>query len=67
MPSMRVRLNYCPQARGNVVQSIIHDMMDPRKSTEVRESALAWSRALQISLMDLLAEEEQRQIFKPAK
>ena len=65
--TIRVRLDDSPQARRNVVQSIIHDMMDPRKSTEVRESALAWSRALQISLMDLLAEEEQRQIYKPAK
>lgn len=66
-PTIRVRLDDGTQARRNVVQTIIHDMMDPRKSTDVRESALAWSRALQISLMDLLAEDEQRQIFKPAQ
>ena len=66
-PTIRVRLDDSPQARRNVVQSAIRDMMDPRKSTEVRESALAWSRALQISLMDLLAEEEQRPLYKPAR
>lgn len=66
-PTVRVRLDDSPQARRNVVQSAIRDMMDPRKSTEVRESALAWSRALQISLMDLLAEEEQRPLYKPAQ
>lgn len=66
-PTIRVRLDDSPQARRNVVQSTIRDMMDPRKSTEVRESALAWSRALQISLMDLLAEEEQRPLYKPAR
>ncbi len=66
-PMISVRLDDGPQARRDVVQSAIHDMMDPRKTLEVRESALAWSRALQISLMDLLAEEEQRQLFKPAQ
>ncbi|MCM2304679.1 MAG: hypothetical protein NDJ72_08245 [Elusimicrobia bacterium] len=66
-PTIRVRLDDSPQARRNVVQSTIRDMMDPRKSTDVRESALAWSRALQISLMDLLAEEEQRPLYKPAR
>ncbi len=66
-PTIRVRLDDSPQARRTVVQNAIHDMMDQRKSTEVRESALAWSRSLQISLMDLLAEEEQRPLYKPAR
>jgi hypothetical protein len=66
-PKIQVRLDDSTQARRNVVQSAIRDMMDPRKSLEVRESALAWSRALQNSLMELLAEDEQRQIFKPAQ
>lgn len=66
-PVIQVRLDDTPQARRNVVQVAIRDMMDPRKPTEVRESALAWSRALQISLMELLAEEGQRQTYKPAQ
>jgi hypothetical protein len=66
-PTIRVRLDDSPQARRNVVQSSIRDMMDPRKSTEVRESTIAWSRALQNNLMELLAEDEQRQLYKPAQ
>jgi hypothetical protein len=65
-PTMRVRLDDSVQARRTVVQSTIRDMMDPRRASEVRESAIAWSRALQNSLMDLLSEDEQRQIYKPA-
>ncbi len=66
-PTIRVRLDDSTQARRSVVQSTIRDMMDPRKPSKVRESAIAWSRALQTSLMDLLAEEEQRQLYKPAQ
>lgn len=66
-PTIRVRLDDSTQARRNVVQNAIRDMMDPRKSTEVRESSIAWSRALQNSLMELLAEEQQRQLYKPAQ
>lgn len=66
-PTIRVRLDDSPQARRTTVQNAIRDMMDPRKSLEVRESALAWSRALQNSLMEMLAEEEQRRTYKPAQ
>lgn len=66
-PTIKVRLDDSTQARRNVVQNTIRDMMDPRKPLEVRESSIAWSRALQNSLMELLAEEQQRQTFKPAQ
>ncbi len=66
-PTIRVRLDDSTQARRNVVQSTSRDRMDPRKPIKARESAIAWSRALQVSLMDLLAEEEQRQLYKPAQ
>lgn len=66
-PTIRVRLDDSPQARRAAVQSAIRDMMDPRKPLEVRESALAWSRALQNSLMEMLAEDEQRRTYKPAQ
>lgn len=66
-PTIRVRLDDSTQARRNVVQSAIRDMMDPRKPLEVRESSIAWSRALQNSLMELLAEDQQRQLYKPAQ
>jgi hypothetical protein len=66
-PTVRVRLDDSTQARRDVVQTTIRDMMDPRKPVEVREAAFAWSRALQNSLMDLLAEEQQRPLYKPAQ
>ncbi len=66
-PAIQVRLDDSTQARRNVVQSTIRDMMDPRRSLEVRETSIAWSRALQNSLMELLAEDGQRQLYKPAK
>ncbi|UPT72897.1 MAG: hypothetical protein M0D55_13390 [Elusimicrobiota bacterium] len=66
-PSIKVKLDDSPQARRNVVQSLIRDMMDPRKPVEARESALAWTRALQNSLMELLAEDEQRRTYKPGQ
>jgi hypothetical protein len=62
-----VRLDDTTLARRTVVSNLIHDMMDTRKSAEVRESALAWSRSLQNSLIELVAEEEQRQLYKPGQ
>jgi len=66
-PTLKVRLDDSTQARRTVVQTTIRDMMDPRKTVEVREAAFAWSRPLQNSLMELLAEEAQRPLFKPAQ
>ena len=65
-PTARVRLDDSVQARRAVVQELIRDMMDPRESLEARESAIAWSRALQNNLMELLAEEDPRPVYKPA-
>jgi hypothetical protein len=65
-PTVRVRLDDSVQARRTVVQELIRDMMNPRRSTDQRESAIAWSRALQNNLLDLLAEEDPRQMYRPA-
>jgi hypothetical protein len=61
-----VRLDDSVDARRKIVQETIRDMMDPRRSSDVRESAIAWTRSLQNSLLDLLAEEEKRPAYKPA-
>ncbi len=61
-----VRLDDSVDARRKIVQETIRDMMDPRRSTDVRESAIAWTRSLQNSLLELLAEEEKRPAYKPA-
>lgn len=62
-----VRLDDSVEARRKIVQDTIRDMMDPRRSSDVRESAIAWTRSLQNSLLDLLAEEERRPTYKPAR
>lgn len=62
-----VRLDDSVEARRKIVQETIRDMMDPRRSSDVRESAIAWTRSLQNSLLELLAEEERRPTYKPAQ
>lgn len=61
-----VRLDDSVEARRKIVQETVRDMMDPRRSSDVRESAIAWTRSLQNSLLDLLAEEEKRPTYKTA-
>jgi hypothetical protein len=66
-PEIRVRLDDSVLARRTVVQDMIHAMMDPSRPLATRESAISWSRALQNSLMDILAEEDHRPLYTPAK
>lgn len=66
-PEIRVRLDDSVPARRKVVQDMIHEMMDPTRSLDTRESAISWSRALQNSLMDILSEEGHRPLYTPAK
>lgn len=61
-----VRLDDSVGARRRIVQEVVRDMMDPRRSSSVRENAIAWARPLQNSLLELLAEEEKRPSYKPA-
>jgi hypothetical protein len=53
-------------ARRKVVQDTIREMMDPTHSLDTRESIVSWSRALQNSLLDILAEEDHRPLYTPA-
>jgi hypothetical protein len=63
-PTVKVRLDDSIAARRQIVQDIIHEMMDPATATDDRESAVAWSRALENSLMDLLSETERTPLYK---
>jgi hypothetical protein len=65
-PEIRVRLDDSVAARRTVVQDLIRQMMDPTHSLDARESAIAWSRGLQNSLMQIVSEEERRPMYKPA-
>jgi len=66
-PEIRVRLDDSVAARRATVQDVIRAMMDPARSLDARESAIAWSRGLQNSLQDLLAEEDRRPMYTPAR
>lgn len=66
-PEIRVRLDDSVLARRKVVQDTIRAMMDPNRSLDVRESAISWSRALQNSLLDILAEEDHRPLYTPSR
>lgn len=66
-PLLRVRLDDSIDARRQLVQDVIRQMMDPAASLETRESAIAWSRALENSLMELVSESDKAPTFKPAR
>jgi hypothetical protein len=55
-PVLRVKLNDSVQARRDLVQDMIHNMMDPNTPSPVRESAVDWTRALDQTLGELTAE-----------
>jgi hypothetical protein len=57
-PRVKISIDDSITARRQVVQDIIHQMMDPNISAEDREMAIAWSRPLQNVLLEILAEAE---------
>jgi len=63
-PLVKVRLDDSVDTRRKIVQDIIHQMMDPQTNLDTRESAVAWSRALQNTLMELVAEVDRAPLFK---
>jgi hypothetical protein len=65
-PEIRVRLDDSAQARRGLVQEEIRQMMDPARSSDARDGAVSWSRGLQNSLMDILAEEDHQPLYQPA-
>ena len=63
-PMVKVTLDDSLTSRRQIVQDIIHEMMDPAVATEKRDSAVAWSRALQNTLMELFSENERAPLYK---
>jgi hypothetical protein len=57
-PKVRISIDDSIPTRRQLVQDIIHRMMDPNAPPEDRERAVAWSHALQNVLLDILAEAE---------
>lgn len=66
-PTVRLRLDDGVDARRKLVQDVVRDMMDPAAPPEARESAIAWSRALQNSLLEVLAETERGPLYKASQ
>ncbi len=65
-PEVRVTLDDGVAARRELVQGMIHDMMDPNRPKAVRDSAIAWSRSLQNELMKILSEQDEHPLYTPA-
>lgn len=63
---LRVRLDDGVEARRQILQGLIRDMMDPAVPLETRSSAIAWTRALDQALLDLVSENPKRPTYKPA-
>jgi hypothetical protein len=57
-PKIKIDIDDSIPTRRQIVQDVIHDMMDPNVPAEDRDRAVAWSRALQNVLLEILAEAE---------
>ena len=66
-PVVHVRLDDSIATKRRLVEDIIHEMMDPAVPPQDRESDIAWSRALEISLMELATQTEQAPLGKSGR
>jgi hypothetical protein len=64
-PTLKVRLDDSVATRRKIIQDLIHNMMDPNTPTPMRESAVAWTRALDQTLEDLTSEALRAAPYKP--
>ena len=65
-PAVRVRLDDSIETRRRLVERTIRDMMNPEADRDIRDSAVSWTRALENSLSELLAETQRSPLFKPS-
>ena len=65
--TLKITVDDSVTARRFVVQSLIRQLMDPRRPAEQQASAARWSRALQNMLMELHSADEPRPSYKPAQ
>ncbi len=65
-PRIRVTLDEDVETRRQLVQRFIRAMMDPNASSDLRSTALAWTQALDQSLVDVLSEPERPKLYQPA-
>jgi hypothetical protein len=65
-PTVKVRLDDSATARRSLAEAMIHAMMDSNAPNEMRSSALAWTRALEETLSEVVTEKERSPMFRPA-
>ncbi len=65
-PVVQLRLDDSVAARRDLVQTLIRAMMDPNAPADMRMSAISWTRALDQTLVDVLAEPEREPLYKTA-
>ena len=63
---LKVSLDDSVEARRQLVQEAIRAIMDPSAPYAYRENAIAWSRALELTLVGLASESETAPLFKRA-
>lgn len=66
-PVVKLRLDDGVPARRGLVQTLIRAMMDPNAPNAQRMSAIAWTRALDQTLIEVLAEPEREPLYKAAQ
>lgn len=62
--TVRVSLDDSIRERRRLVQEVIRTMMDPRVDAGDRANAVAWTRALEASLSELLVESDRAPAFR---
>jgi hypothetical protein len=65
-PVINVFFDDTVAARRRLVEQAIHSMMDPEAPFAYRENAVAWMKALDMTLVDLSAESEAAPLYKRA-
>lgn len=65
-PAINVWFDDTLAARRQLVEQAIHAMMDTEAPFAYRENAVAWIKALDITLVDLATEAEQAPLYKRA-
>jgi hypothetical protein len=63
----RVTLDDSANARRSLVQNVIRTMMDPKAKNDDRRSAVAWTRALESQLSDIVTESQRGPAYRPGQ
>jgi len=63
-PTLAISFDDSITTRRRLVETVIHNMMDSSVPADERESAIAWTRALDLSLQELSSTSERAPLYK---